>query len=82
MNQFPKAPLTAKEKEYFMSTLNKDRLLELFDLFEIDREEKKNFERLCEAIAIQFENFMRYGDEPVAEVKDLYSLLFVRVFFN
>ncbi len=77
MNHFPNPSLTNKEKEYLMDTLNKNRILDFFDAFDIDSEEKQNYELLCKAIAMQFENFMKYGDiaGESNSVKKLYKYL-------
>ena len=77
MNHFPNPSLTNKEKEYLMDALNKNRILDFFDAFDIDSEEKQNYELLCKAIAMQFENFMKYGDiaGESNSVKELYKYL-------
>lgn len=74
-SQFPSSPCTNKEKEYFMSTLNKNRILDFFEEFGISKEEKQNYETICLAIAMQFENFMKYGDIVSTTVKSLYEYL-------
>ncbi len=75
MKQFPVPSQTEKEKEYLMDTLNKNRVLDFFDAFEINYEEKQNYELLCKAIAMQFENFMKYGDIAITSVKSIYEYL-------
>ncbi len=75
--QFPNPSLTNGETEYLMNSLNKNRIMDFFDTFEIDHEEKQNYELLCRAIAMQFENFMKYGDiaGESNNVKELYKYL-------
>ena len=75
MSQFPFPSDTEKEKEYLMNTLNKNRILDFFEAFEINQKEKQNYGLLCEAIARQFENFMKYGDNVNTTVNSIYQYL-------
>lgn len=72
---FPKNPNLSKEKEYLKTAINELRIKEIFKEFGFDEDEKEDFDALCEAIAMQFENFMKYEDTPPTSVKSIYEVL-------
>ena len=72
---FPKNPNLLNEKEYIKSVLNSSRIKEIYVEFHIDADEKEDFDSLCQAIAMQFENFMKYGDAVNTSVKSLFEIL-------
>ena len=73
MDEFPKKPNTEKEILFLKKTLNHLRIKEMLVEFEMDDDEKEDFDALCEAIATQFENFMKYGDSANTTVKSIYE---------
>ena len=73
MDEFPKNPNTQKEILFLQKTLNRLRIKEMLVEFEMDDDEKEDFDALCEAIATQFENFMKYGDSANTTVKSIYE---------
>ncbi|HOQ79094.1 MAG TPA: hypothetical protein PLW94_02580 [Candidatus Absconditabacterales bacterium] len=72
---FPKNPNLLSEKEYVKSVLNSSRIKEIYVEFDIADDEKEDFDSLCQAIAMQFENFMKYEDAVNTTVKSLFEIL-------
>ena len=70
---FPKNPDLNGEKDYLKDSLNSSRIKEMYYEFDIDEDDKEDFDSLCEAIAIQFENFMKYEDNINTTVKSLFE---------
>lgn len=60
---------------YLKKSLNKNRLLDLYDCFEIDSVIKQDWSVLAEAIALQFVHYMEQGESPNSSVKSIYELL-------
>ncbi len=62
-------------KKYFISILDEDKTQTLFAKFGIEKDEKVDFALMCEAIAMQYQNFTRYGDLANTTVKSIYEVL-------
>ncbi len=62
-------------KKYFSDLLDEDKAQTLFAKFGIEKDEKVDFQIMCESIAMQYQNFTRYGDENNTTVKSIYEAL-------
>ncbi len=61
---------------FFESNLNKNRINDLFECFSIPMDEKKDFSIFTEAIAMQFDNYFKFGETNIlSTVSDLYLTL-------
>lgn len=63
-------------QKFFSNSLNKIRLIDLMEAFKIDKDEKKDFDILTEALAIYFEAYIQIGEnENLPEFNNVYSIL-------
>ncbi len=63
-------------QEFFKKIINEKRINELYELFEIDSTIKKDLNIFVEALALQFENYIKYNDTNInTSVKNIYELL-------
>ena len=62
-------------KKYFIDLLDEDKTQTIFAKFSIEKDEKIDFQIMCESIAMQFQNFSRYGDLANTTVKSIYEVL-------
>lgn len=73
IDSYTKKDRTAEFKGFFLKILNDNKKDYLFSKFEIDPEDKEDFDLMCEALAAQYQNFTRYGDYANTTVKSIYE---------
>jgi len=62
--------------KFFEEHINKNHLIDLLDEFEIADDIKKDYSIFAEALAIQFENYIKYGEENLpTSVNSIYEIL-------
>lgn len=72
---YPKKPNTQNVVNYVKDLIEPSLLDVLFEEFEIEPDEKRDFDLFARAIVNQFENFMKYGDVTSTTVKSYYEYL-------
>lgn len=62
-------------KDYFLDILDINKTQFMFAEFGIEKDEKIDFNVFCEALAMQYQNYTRYGDLANTTVKSIYEVL-------